>query len=96
MLQEAEPAVLGDERALTTNMLSGLAKETNTYIIGGSIPEMIEQQDKTKPPKIYNTCHCFNKKGEIVATHRKQHLFDVDIPGGITFFESNFVESGPA
>ena len=28
--------------------------------------------------------------------HRKQHLFDVDIPGGITFFESNYVSPGPA
>jgi hypothetical protein len=26
---------------------------------------------------------CF--AGELVALHRKVHLFDIDIPGGITF-----------
>ena len=39
MLQSAEPTTLGLPSAITTNLLSALAKETNTYIIGGSIPE---------------------------------------------------------
>lgn len=30
-----------------------------------------------------------------MAEHRKQHLFDVDIPGGVTFFESDFCQPGP-
>ena len=39
MLKAAEPITLGDLNATTTNLLSSLAKETKTYIIGGSIPE---------------------------------------------------------
>lgn len=95
MLANAEPVKLegfeDDARCETSQLLSKLAKETQTYIIGGSIPELVEND-----PRIYNTCLCFDKEGKITATHRKQHLFDVDIPGGITFFESNYVNSGPA
>lgn len=90
MVPAAEPVKLGDERAVTTNLLSMLAKETKTYIIGGSIPEETQIPNDQGENKIYNTCLCFNKEGEIVAEHRKQHLFDVDIPGGVTFFESDF------
>ena len=96
MLASAETVQVGQSGSTTANLLSSLAKETSTYIIGGSIPELTEHTDPTKPQKIFNTCLCFNKHGEVVAGHRKQHLFDVDIPGGITFFESNFVNSGPA
>ena len=71
-------------------MLSQLARETQTYIIGGSIPELVEGESR-----IYNTCLCFDKEGKIAATHRKMHLFDIDIPGGITFFESSYVIPGP-
>lgn len=95
MLANAEPVMLegfeADARCETSQMLSSLAKETQTYIIGGSIPELVEGDRR-----IYNTLLCFNKEGKITATHRKQHLFDVDIPGGITFFESNYVSAGPA
>ncbi len=88
MLQAAEPTTLGDENATTTNLLSSLAKETKTYIIGGSIPEVTSNADG----KIFNTCLCFDKNGAITAQHRKQHLFDVNIPGGVTFYESAFCE----
>lgn len=74
----------------TTRLLSELAKETNKYIIGGSMPEEIEGSHK-----IYNTCLCFNRNGEIVAKHRKLHLFDINIPGGIVNMESETVEYGP-
>lgn len=39
MVKAAEPITVGHERATTANLLSELAKETNTYIIGGSFPE---------------------------------------------------------
>lgn len=73
-------------------MLSDLAKQTQKYIIGGSIPESIEEENGNR---IYNTCMCFNREGEIVAKHRKIHLFDIDIPGKVTYKESNFAKAGP-
>lgn len=94
MVPLAEPIQIGNEKSITANLLSSLAKETNTYIIGGSFPEEHITSDNVS--KIFNTCLCFNKQGEVVATHRKQHLFDVNIPGGVTFYESDFIEKGPA
>ena len=84
MLKNAEPVKMKDfnkdPRCEASKILSDLAKKTSTYIIGGSIPESIEGSNK-----IYNTCLCFDRKGNITAMHRKQHLFDVNIPGGIVF-----------
>ena len=70
MLRNAEPIYLNDYRnepkCETTNFLSNIARETSTYIIGGSIPEKVEGEDK-----IFNTCLCFDKEGEIKAVHKK-------------------------
>ncbi|AWU75969.1 hypothetical protein CAS74_004561 [Pichia kudriavzevii] len=73
----------------TSTFLSEQAKKYNVSIIGGSIPE-IDDNDGG----IYNTSLVFNPKGEIVAKHRKVHLFDISIPGGITFKESDSLKPG--
>lgn len=66
----------------TTLFLSEIAKKYGIFLIGGSIPELDE-----KDQKIYNTSLTFDPNGEIIAKHRKAHLFDIDIKGGITFKE---------
>ncbi len=71
----------------TTSMLSGIAKELNIYIIGGSIPEKDED-------RIYNTSFVFGKNGKMVARHRKIHLFDINIKNSISFKESRFITPG--
>ncbi|KAI9315643.1 carbon-nitrogen hydrolase [Dichotomocladium elegans] len=73
----------------TLNMLSAVAKETGTYLFGGSIPE---REDATG--KLYNTATVFNTEGEMIGTHRKVHLFDVDIPNKIKFMESDILSPG--
>ena len=69
--------------------LSDLAKEAKTYLVGGSIPEYWEE---TK--KYYNTSLTFDPNGKLLATHRKVHLFDIDIPGKISFHESDVLSPG--
>ncbi|CCO28054.1 DnaJ homolog subfamily A member 2 [Rhizoctonia solani AG-1 IB] len=69
--------------------LSAMAKETGTWLLGGSIPERDESDGK-----LYNTATVYNPQGELIAIHRKVHLFDIDIPGGITFKESETLTGG--
>lgn len=71
----------------TTNMLSDLARELGVYIIGGSIPE----EDKGS---IYNTSYSFGRDGKLIGKHRKMHLFDIDVKGGVRFKESDTLEYG--
>lgn len=73
----------------TTQLLSRLARENSVSIIGGSIPEFDEADGG-----LYNTSVVFDPSGKIVTKHRKVHLFDISIPGGITFKESDSLRPG--
>jgi omega-amidase len=46
-------------------------KYPQTYIIGGSIPEIEDN-------RIYNTCPIF-LNGELINTYRKMHLYDINL-----------------
>eukprot|EP00514_Thraustochytrium_sp_LLF1b_P001094 CAMPEP_0184508818 /NCGR_PEP_ID=MMETSP0198_2-20121128/957_1 /TAXON_ID=1112570 /ORGANISM="Thraustochytrium sp., Strain LLF1b" /LENGTH=291 /DNA_ID=CAMNT_0026898615 /DNA_START=5 /DNA_END=880 /DNA_ORIENTATION=- len=87
---ETIPATAGDlneEEQPSTAMLIAAAKESNIYLIGGSFPE---KDDKG----VYNTSLVISPEGELVAKHRKVHLFDIDVPGGVTFKESDTLSAG--
>ena len=71
----------------TLNRISRLANDNNVYILAGSIPEK-ENND------IFNTSYLFDKNGEIIAKHRKMHLFDIDVKDKIYFKESDTLTAG--
>ena len=71
----------------TLNVISSLASENNVYILAGSIPE--KENDK-----LYNTSYLFDRNGNIIAKHRKMHLFDIDVKDRITFKESDVLTAG--
>ncbi|XP_063662117.1 omega-amidase NIT2 isoform X1 [Pan troglodytes] len=71
----------------STQKLSEVAKECSIYLIGGSIPE-------EDAGKLYNTCAVFGPDGTLLAKYRKIHLFDIDVPGKITFQESKTLSPG--
>jgi omega-amidase len=73
--------------------LAEMARSNKVYLVGGSIPEKQVDSD-TGIVRYYNTCLVFNREGEIIAKHRKKHLFDVDIPDGIRFMESDVLSPG--
>jgi omega-amidase len=76
------------DKGPSRRLLQDLATKHKLWLVGGSIPE------RTADGKIYNTSLVFNPQGELVAKHRKVHLFDIDVPGGITFFESDTLSPG--
>uniref|UniRef100_A0A7S4HYP6 CN hydrolase domain-containing protein n=1 Tax=Vannella robusta TaxID=1487602 RepID=A0A7S4HYP6_9EUKA len=75
------------ESSASASLLSRLAKELKIYLIGGSIPEK-------DGDKLYNTSLSFGPSGELIGKFRKVHLFDVDVPGKITFIESDTLSAG--
>lgn len=76
-----------ENNSITLQKISEIARLNNVYILAGSIPE-IENEN------IYNTSYLFNRVGEIIAKHRKMHLFDIDVEGEIYFKESDTLKSG--
>ena len=68
-------------------MLSQAARENGLYLVGGSVPELAGG-------KLYNTSYIFDPQGRELARHRKVHLFDIDVPGGQRFKESDTLAPG--
>lgn len=64
------------------------ARQHRIYILGGSFPVPADDG------KVYNRSLLVNNEGEIEVQYDKIHLFDVDIPDGFTYRESNIVQSG--
>ena len=83
------PSPPTEEQSPSFHALSKIAQEAKAYLVGGSIPEYSEE---TK--KYYNTSLTFGPDGKLLATHRKVHLFDIDIPGKIRFKESEVLTPG--
>lgn len=77
------------EQSPSFHALSAMAIESKAYLIGGSIPEL-----DTTTKKYYNTSLTFSPTGQLLGSHRKVHLFDIDIPGKITFKESEVLSPG--
>ena len=82
----AEDAESGE----TAAMLAEAAKEHEIFLVGGSFPE----RPADAPKSIFNTSLVFGPDGTRLAKHRKVHLFDIDIPGKITFKESETLSPG--
>lgn len=71
----------------TYTRLAELARKYKIWLCAGSVPE-------EDGGKIYNTSYVFNRQGQEVARHRKVHLFNIDIEGGIRFMESETLTPG--
>ncbi|OGM49978.1 nitrilase family protein (Nit3) [Aspergillus bombycis] len=83
------PSPPTEDQSPSYHALSAIAAEAKAYLVGGSIPEL---EPITK--KYYNTSLVFSPTGSLIGTHRKTHLFDIDIPGKIAFKESEVLSPG--
>lgn len=55
----------------TSQALSNIAKELNVYLVGGTIPERDDKDNK-----LYNTCTVWSPSGDLIAKYRKV-VFDL-------------------
>jgi predicted amidohydrolase len=73
-------------------IVSALCEEATArgvWVLGGGMPERSDD-----PARPYNTSVLINPKGEITATYRKVHLFDVSLPDGTSLRESAATSAG--
>ncbi len=73
----------------TTERFAAKARQHGIYLLGGSI---LERSDKSG--MYYNTSTFFSPDGELQATYRKIHLFDIDITGNVSANESATILPG--
>ncbi len=68
--------------------LSDSSKAFEIYLLGGSFPV------PATSGRVLNRSILFGPDGESLATYDKIHLFDVDLEGGESYRESEYVEAG--
>lgn len=69
--------------------MTQLARRLGIHLLLGGIPIASERADR-----FYNTAVLLGPAGQILASYRKIHLFDINIVGGAVFTESAFVLPG--
>ena len=67
--------------------MSQAARKSGKLLIAGSVPE-------SEGGKVYNTSFVYGPDGALIARHRKAHLFDINVEGGIRFCESDTLSAG--
>jgi predicted amidohydrolase len=73
----------------TCGRFADLARGLGIHLLLGSFNEKSDE-----PHRCYNTSVLFSPQGEVLSVYRKIHLFDVDVPGGVTFAESATCKPG--
>jgi predicted amidohydrolase len=73
----------------TVGRFAELARRLGIHLLLGSFNERSDE-----PARCHNTSVLLGPGGEVLASYRKLHLFDVDIPGGVRFAESATCKPG--
>lgn len=73
----------------TLGALREVARRRGLFVVAGSIPEQ-----SSRPRMTANTSAVIADDGSVVAVYRKIHLFDVNIPDGARYAESEVVVPG--
>jgi predicted amidohydrolase len=69
-----------------------LARETGAWILVGSL--VIDPADNSGDDRLANRSFLIDAAGGIVARYDKIHMFDIDLPGGESYRESNAYRPG--
>jgi predicted amidohydrolase len=80
--------IVAEEQDATLTTLREVARKLAIYIHIGSLAI------KASPEKAANRSFLIDRRGEVVARYDKIHMFDVDLPGGESYRESNTYRPG--
>jgi len=72
----------------TSQAMSELAARLKITLLAGSIAE------RASSGGVFNSSLLFAPDGRQLSCYRKIHLFDIDLPGRVTFMESKFLSPG--
>ncbi len=82
-IANANAIALESEKFLKT-----MAQRFQVTILGGGFPVPVDSD------KVYNTALLIDPSGQELSRYQKIHLFDVNLPDGNTYLESNTVMAG--
>jgi len=72
------------------DFLAATARELKLWIVAGTVPLAVSGE----PGKVWAACLVYDAQGRRVARYDKIHLFDVEVPGGEQYHESNTIARG--
>lgn len=77
-------------------LLSDLARELRVTLFAGTVGERPGEDLGGQEPvgakgdrRVYNTMYVFRSDGSLAAQYRKIHLFNIEVPGGASYRESD-------
>jgi predicted amidohydrolase len=70
------------------------ARRAGVWLLLGGFPEKGPEAPADTARRIRNSAVLLDPDGKVIAHYRKLHLFDVDVPGGLQFRESERIEPG--
>jgi len=82
---------LGDARGVIQSALAEMARDAKIHLVAGGFPEA--SADVERP---FNTALVYAPSGELLASYRKIHLFDVSLQDGTALLESAATRAGEA
>jgi predicted amidohydrolase len=65
------------------------ARELGMWVLAGSFHEASDDAERS-----HNTAPLFDRAGSLVTAYRKIHLYDVEIPGRVSYLESATIAPG--
>ncbi|WP_093423995.1 carbon-nitrogen hydrolase family protein [Tranquillimonas alkanivorans] len=87
--REQALAVAEGENGETLQRFQAKARELGVAILMGSV-----RVQGASEGKVLNRSILIDKSGDVVAHYDKTHLYDVDLPGRVTYKESDTIEPG--
>ena len=79
-----------DFNGTVVSFLKRSARKHSIILLGGGFLERGPGPDR----RSFNTCLLIDREGNIAGLYRKVHLFDVELPGGPSYRESEYIQPG--